>query len=46
MVQALTKIPILDLKPQYESLKDEIKEAIDRVLESGRFIMGGRCQTI
>ena len=40
MVQALTRIPILDLKPQYESLKDEIKEAIDRVLESGRFIMG------
>ena len=40
MVHALTKIPILDLKPQYESLKEEIKEAIDRVLESGRFIMG------
>ncbi len=40
MVQTLTKIPILDLKPQYESLKDEIKAAIDRVLESGRFIMG------
>jgi dTDP-4-amino-4,6-dideoxygalactose transaminase len=40
MVQALTKIPILDLKPQYESLKDEIKDAIARVLESGDFIMG------
>ena len=40
MVQTLTKIPILDLKPQYESLKKEIKAAIDRVLESGRFIMG------
>ncbi len=40
MVQALTKIPILDLKPQYESIKDEIKDVINRVLESGRFIMG------
>ena len=40
MVQALTKIPILDLKPQYESIKDEIKDAINRVLESARFIMG------
>ena len=34
------KIPILDLKPQYASLKAEIHEAIDRVLESSAFIMG------
>ncbi|WP_299402674.1 DegT/DnrJ/EryC1/StrS family aminotransferase [Acaryochloris sp. IP29b_bin.148] len=34
------KIPILDLKPQYTSLKMEINEAINRVLESGAFIMG------
>lgn len=34
------KIPILDLKPQYASLKTEIYGAIDRVLESGAFIMG------
>ena len=34
------KIPILDLKPQYQILKDEIKEAINRVLESAHFIMG------
>src|SRR5215207_8848291 len=33
-------IPILDLKPQYESLKEEIKEAINQVVESGHFIMG------
>lgn len=32
--------PILDLKPQYESLKEEIHKAIARVLESGQFIMG------
>lgn len=34
------KIPILDLKPQYESLKEEINAAIARVVESGQFIMG------
>jgi dTDP-4-amino-4,6-dideoxygalactose transaminase len=34
------KVPILDLKPQYNSIKTEIHEAIDRVLESGAFIMG------
>jgi dTDP-4-amino-4,6-dideoxygalactose transaminase len=35
-----TNIPILDLKPQYQSIKAEIHAAIDRVLESGAFIMG------
>ncbi|WP_299492759.1 DegT/DnrJ/EryC1/StrS family aminotransferase [Acaryochloris sp. IP29b_bin.137] len=34
------KIPILDLKPQYASLKTDIHTAIDRVLQSGAFIMG------
>ncbi|MEL6815926.1 MAG: DegT/DnrJ/EryC1/StrS family aminotransferase [Cyanobacteria bacterium J06598_3] len=34
------KIPILDLKPQYQSIKAEIQAALDRVLESGQFIMG------
>jgi dTDP-4-amino-4,6-dideoxygalactose transaminase len=34
------KIPILDLSPQYQSLKPKIYAAIDRVLESGQFIMG------
>ena len=35
-----TKIPILNLKPQYQALKDEINSAINSVLESGQFIMG------
>lgn len=34
------KIPILDLKPQYEQIKDEVQGAINHVLESGQFIMG------
>lgn len=33
-------IPILDLRPQYESLKPEIQAAITKVLEHGDFIMG------
>src|ERR687886_199566 len=33
-------IPILDLKPQYESLKRDIQEAINRVVESSQFVMG------
>ncbi|MDR9401952.1 MAG: DegT/DnrJ/EryC1/StrS family aminotransferase, partial [Halothece sp. Uz-M2-17] len=34
------KIPILDLKDQYQSIQTEIQEAINRVLQSGRFILG------
>jgi dTDP-4-amino-4,6-dideoxygalactose transaminase len=34
------KIPVLDLKPQYEQIKNEVQAAINRVLESGQFIMG------
>ncbi|MDJ0734360.1 MAG: DegT/DnrJ/EryC1/StrS family aminotransferase [Nostocaceae cyanobacterium] len=37
---SINKIPVLDLKPQYQALKDEIKTAINAVLESGQFIMG------
>ncbi|MEO1619652.1 MAG: DegT/DnrJ/EryC1/StrS family aminotransferase, partial [Cyanobacteria bacterium J06632_3] len=35
-----TKIPILDLKPQYQSIKSEVQAAIDQVLTSGQFILG------
>ena len=34
------KIPIFDLTRQYSQIEKEIEEAIDRVLRSGRFILG------
>ncbi len=34
------KVPLLDLKPQYQSIKKEIDEAIQKVVESQYFIMG------
>lgn len=34
------KIPILDLKRQYQAIKSEIDSAIARVIESGQFILG------
>jgi len=34
------KIPLVDLKAQYNSIKDEIDTAIRRVLENGQFILG------
>jgi len=33
-------IPILDLKVQYETIKDEINAAVAEVLESARYILG------
>ena len=33
-------IPFLELKSQYDSIKEEIRQAIDGVLESGWFILG------
>lgn len=32
--------PFLDLKAQYESIKAEIDEAVERVLRSGQFVLG------
>jgi dTDP-4-amino-4,6-dideoxygalactose transaminase len=34
------KVPLLDLHAQYQSIKGEVKAAIDEVLESQYFIMG------
>ncbi len=33
-------VPLLDLKAQYVTIKDEIKPVVDEVLESQRFILG------
>lgn len=33
-------IPLLDLKPQHQALNDEIRDAIERVMQSQRFILG------
>jgi dTDP-4-amino-4,6-dideoxygalactose transaminase len=37
---ANVKVPYLDLKAQYQSIKLEIDAAISRVLESGQFVLG------
>jgi dTDP-4-amino-4,6-dideoxygalactose transaminase len=34
------KVPLLDLRPQYESIRDEIEDAVRRVMESQYFILG------
>ncbi len=39
-VRARLEVPLLDLKAQYATLRDELREAVDRVLESQQFILG------
>jgi len=36
----MAKIPLLDLKTQYSTIRSEIREAIERVVESQDFILG------
>ena len=40
------KIPILDLKPQYQKLKAEIDQAIANVLESTQFVLGPEVKSL
>src|SRR5579864_4761836 len=35
-----SSIPLLDLKAQYASIRDEVRAALDRVMDSQRFILG------
>lgn len=40
------KIPLLDLKAQYLTIKEEIKTAVDEVLESQHFILGQKVEEL
>jgi dTDP-4-amino-4,6-dideoxygalactose transaminase len=39
-------VPILDLKAQYSSIKEEVQAAIERVLESQQFILGPEVEAL
>lgn len=39
-------VPLLDLKAQYQTIRKEIREAIDEVLESQQFILGEKVQKL
>src|SRR5512142_2291673 len=42
----MTKVPLLDLKAQYSTSRPEIREAIERVLESQHFILGPEVEAL
>jgi dTDP-4-amino-4,6-dideoxygalactose transaminase len=39
-VSVSLRVPLLDLKAQYETIREEVRAALDRVLESQHFITG------
>jgi dTDP-4-amino-4,6-dideoxygalactose transaminase len=39
-VSVSARVPLLDLKAQYETIREEIRSVMDRVFESQRFILG------
>ncbi len=40
------KVPLLDLKAQYAAIEDRVREAIDGVLQSQRFILGPEVEAL
>jgi dTDP-4-amino-4,6-dideoxygalactose transaminase len=40
------KVPLLDLRAQYQTIRDEIKEAVEEVLESQYFILGPKVEAL
>lgn len=47
MIETQTQpVPLLDLKAQYASIRDEIREAIDRVADSQHFILGPEVEAL
>ncbi|MBI2824634.1 MAG: DegT/DnrJ/EryC1/StrS family aminotransferase [Planctomycetia bacterium] len=39
-------VPLVDMQRQYQSLKEELHAAVNRVLASGRFVLGPDCQEL
>lgn len=45
-MNTVTKVPLLDLKAQYQTIRHEIRRAVDRLLESQYFINGPEVQQL
>ena len=42
----LQPVPLLDLKVQYRAIREEVREAIDRVVDSQQFILGPEVEAL
>ena len=46
MITERVAVPLLDLKAQYATIRDEVQEALDRVIESQHFILGPEVEAL
>lgn len=44
--QTIDSVPLLDLDAQYRTIQDEVKEAVNEVMESQQFIMGPQVEEL
>jgi dTDP-4-amino-4,6-dideoxygalactose transaminase len=44
--EPIVSVPLLDLKSQYAAIRDEIRAAVDRVMESQQFILGPEVEAL
>ncbi|HEY5074971.1 MAG TPA: DegT/DnrJ/EryC1/StrS family aminotransferase [Pyrinomonadaceae bacterium] len=44
--QTQIKVPLLDLQAQYETIRDEVRTAVDRVFDSQQFVLGAEVQAL
>ena len=42
----MNKVPLLDLQAQYETIRDEVRRAVDRVFDSQQFVLGAEVQAL
>jgi dTDP-4-amino-4,6-dideoxygalactose transaminase len=42
----MKKVPLLDLQAQYETIRDEVRGAVDRVFDSQHFVLGAEVQAL
>src|ERR1700681_4768879 len=42
----MKKVPLLDLQAQYETIRDEVRSAVERVFESQHFVLGAEVQAL
>jgi dTDP-4-amino-4,6-dideoxygalactose transaminase len=44
--QKPSEVPLLDLKAQFRTIREEVRSAIDRVLDSQHFILGPEVEAL
>jgi dTDP-4-amino-4,6-dideoxygalactose transaminase len=42
----MKKVPLLDLQAQYDTIREEIRRAVDRVFDSQHFVLGAEVQAL